>query len=517
VSEQKPRNGYVKAAAIIVAVAVLPLAACSGSENKASSGDTVTRAATGDLTVQGGARRLAGDPKRLSVDQSTAIRDAISDSGAKNVILLIGDGMGDSEITIARNYALGAGGSFTGIDAFPLTGSYTTYALKKDGKPDYVTDSAASASAWSTGTKTFNGALSVDIKGKPQKTILQLAKDQGFATGDITTSEIQDATPAALFSHITGRKCYGPNETAKNCSNEALENGGLGSITEQMLAARPDITMGGGAKTFAQTAKGGEYKDKTLEVQAKERGYQIVRTASELTAITKADNDAPLLGLFDDGNMPVSWTGPEAVRQGYLQPAAKCTDNPKRGAEVPKLADMTKKSIDLLSGSAKGKDKGFFLQVESASIDKRDHAADPCGQIGETVVFDEAVQAALAFARTNADTLVIATADHGHTSQVAEPYSEEDLQGIAAATKQPIERVRDVMYPGLTRLLTTKDDAEMLVSYGTSADLFVGDEGHTGTQVRLAAYGPHAANVVGLTDQSDLFFTMTDALGIKLS
>jgi alkaline phosphatase len=273
--------------------------------------------------------------------------------------------------------------------------------------------------------------------------------------------------------------------------------------------------MGGGAKTFAQTAAGGEFKDKTLEVQAKERGYQIVRTAGELDGITKADQDEPLLGLFADGNMPVNWTGPEAVRQGYLQPAGKCSDNPERGAQVPQLAAMTKKSIELLSGSAKGKDKGFFLQVESASIDKRDHAADPCGQIGETVVFDEAVKQALDFARTNPNTLVIATADHGHTSQVAEPYSEEDLQGIAQATKQPIERVRDMVYPGLTRLLTTKDDAEMLVSYGTSADLFAADEGHTGTQVRLAAYGPHAANVVGLTDQSDLFFTMTDALGIK--
>ena len=109
----------------------------------------------------------------------------------------------------------------------------------KDGKPDYVTDSAASATGWSTGTKTYNGALGVNIKGEAQKTILELAKDQGFATGDITTSEIQDTTPAALFSHISERDCYGPEEMAEDCADETLEKGGKGSVTEQMLATRP--------------------------------------------------------------------------------------------------------------------------------------------------------------------------------------------------------------------------------------------------------------------------------------
>ncbi len=137
-------------------------------------------------------------------------------------------------------------------------------------------------------------------------------------------------------------------------------------MTEQLLAARPDVTMGGGAETFAQTATGGEYHGKTLEAQAKERGFQIIRTADELTNVSKADQDAPLLGLFADGNMPV-----------------------------------------------------------------------------------------------------------------------------------------------------TADNADMTISYGTSEDVDVEDQTHTGTQVRIAAYGPRAANVVGLTDQTDLFFTMTDALGIK--
>jgi alkaline phosphatase len=504
---------YLKVAAIIGAVAVLPLAACGGGENKADKntvGDTVTRAATGDISANGGARRLTGDP-------TDALRNTISDGKARNIILLIGDGMGDSEITIARNYALGAGGAFAGLDAFPLTGQYTTYALRKDGKPNYVTDSAASATGWTTGTKTYNGALGIDIKDGKHATILELAKAQGFATGDVTTSEIQDATPAALFAHITGRDCYGPEEMADACQNETLEKGGPGSVTEQMLAARPDITLGGGFETFNQTATGGDYKGKTLEVQAKERGYQIVRTASELVNVAKADNDAPVLGLFADGNMPVSWTGDPAVRQGYLQPAAKCGPNPKHTADVPMLADMTQKAIDVLSartGEAQNGAKGFFLQVEGASIDKRDHAADPCGQIGETVDLDGAIQKALDFARKDGNTLVIATADHGHTSQIVEEYTEEDLAGLAKDSKQPIERVRDIMYPGLTRVLTTADDAEMIVSYGTSADVGIEDETHTGTQVRVAAYGPRAGKVVGLTDQTDLFFTMTDALGI---
>jgi alkaline phosphatase len=425
--------------------------------------------------------------------------------------------MGDSEITLARNYAHGAGGFFSGLDALPLTGQYTTYALQKNGKPNYVTDSAASATAWSTGVKTYNGALGIDIKGAPAKTILELAIAQGRATGDITTSEIQDATPASLFSHISERDCYGPKETAEDCQAETLENGGPGSVTEQLLATHPDLTMGGGAETFAQTATGGDFKDKTLDVQAKERGFQIVRTAGELNDVSKADQDSPVLGLFADGNMPVSWTGPAAVRQGYLQPAAKCADNPERGAEVPELAAMTKKSIELLSGSDKGKDKGFFLQVESASIDKRDHAADPCGQIGETVAFDEAVQAALDFAKKDGHTLVIATADHAHTSQIVDNVTEDDLRGVADDAKLPIERVRDIVYPGLTRKLITADDAEMTVNYGSSTDVEVSDQPHTGTQLRVAAFGPRAANVVALTDQSDLFFTMTDALALNRS
>ena len=441
-----------------------------------------SRAAQGDISAPGGARRLTGD-------QTAALRDSLNDKPAKNIILLIGDGMGDSEITAARNYAEGAGGFFKGIDALPLTGQYTHYSLdKRSGKPDYVTDSAASATAWSTGVKTYNGALGVDIHDKDHMTILEMAKAAGLATGDVSTAELQDATPAALISHVISRRCYGPTVTSEKCALNALEKGGKGSITEQLLNARPDVTLGGGAKTFSETATAGEWQGKTLREQAQARGYQLVNDAASLAAISTANQDKPLLGLFADGNMPVRWEGPKASLHGNLdKPAVTCTPNPKRTDSVPTLAAMTEKAIELLSKN----EKGFFLQVEGASIDKQDHAANPCGQIGETVDLDEAVQKALEFARKDGNTLVIVTADHAHASQI-----------IPADTKAP----------GLSQALTTKDGAVMAMTYGNSEEESME---HTGTQVRIAAYGPHAANVVGLTDQTDLFYTMKAALSLK--
>ncbi|MEN5015175.1 alkaline phosphatase [Erwinia sp. Eh17-17] len=443
---------------------------------------TWNRAAHGDITQPGGARRL-------SEDQTAALKASLSNTTAKNVILLIGDGMGDSEITAARNYVEGAGGFFKGIDALPLTGQYTHYSLdKKTHKPDYVTDSAASATAWATGVKSYNGAIGVDVNGKDHSTLLELARAAGKATGNVSTAELEDATPAAQIAHVTSRKCYGPVKTSELCASNALEKGGKGSIAEQLLNARADVTFGGGGKTFSETAKAGEWQGKTLAEQAKLRGYQLVNDLDGMNALTEASDDKPVLGLFADGNMPVRWKGPKATYHGNLEgKPVTCEVNAERPASVPTLAQMTDKAITLLSR----KEQGFFLQVEGASIDKQDHAANPCGQIGETVDLDEAVQKALEFARKDGNTLVIVTADHAHSSQII---------------------ANDSKAPGLTQTLITKDGSPMTISYGNSEE---DSQGHTGTQLRIAAYGPHAANVVGLTDQTDLFYTIRAALDIK--
>lgn len=480
-------------------------AAAESKDKVATVGQTVERASTGTLSENGGARRLDGD-------QREALMEAIGATKAKNVILLIGDGMGDSEITVARNVAEGAGGAFKGIDALPVTGQYTHYSLDKDGKPDYVTDSAASGTAWATGTKTYDGAISVDIKGKPHATLLEIAKANGLATGNVSTAEIQDATPAVLAAHVAARKCYGPEDKEK-CGDDLLENGGRGSISEQIIETRADVTLGGGMKAFTQVAQAGDYKGKALIDQAKERGYQVVTNKAEMEAVSKANDDAPVLGLFSEGNMPVRWKGELASPEGYLKPAQKCEDNEKRTADIPNLADMTEKAIDLL----KDNEKGFFLQVEGASIDKQDHNANPCGQIGETVDLDEAVQKALEFARKDGNTLVIVTADHSHTSQIVDPYTEEDIVKLAEKKEKPVEEVKKSVYPGLTSNLITADDTVMTVNYATSLDSELQSQGHTGAQLRLAAYGPSAANVSGLTDQTDLFFTIVDALELDRS
>jgi alkaline phosphatase/streptomycin-6-phosphatase len=152
---------------------------------------------------------------------------------------------------------------------------------------------------------------------------------------------------------------------------------------------------------------------------------------------------------------------------------------------------MTQKAIKLLENR-----KGFFLQVEGASIDKQDHATNACGQIGETVAFDEAIGVALDYQRRNPDTLVVVTADHTHTSEIVP----EDASGSSAPT-------------GYSTNLLTKDGQTLRLTYGTSGYGGPGappaatppSQQHTGAVVPVWARGPRAVEVLGTNDHTDLF------------
>jgi alkaline phosphatase/streptomycin-6-phosphatase len=420
-------------------------------------------------------------------DSAQQANASIKDGKAKNVILLIGDGMGDSEITLARDYTVGANGRLN-MDKFPLTGAYTTYAVHKDGTPDYVTDSAASGSGWATGVKTVNGRISkTPGTDKAVPTLLELAQKKGYATGSVTTAELTDATPAVLASHATDRSCQGPADMAK-CPTDTIAAGGPGSIAEQSVNHKVDVLFGGGKQRFDQKVTDGAYKGLNVTEQAQKLGYQVVTDNAGLQSVKPGQ---PVLGLFASGNVPVEWTGkPAAV--GGTDPQRCTTTNPNRPASTPSLVDSAAKAIQLLEAKQKNSKQGFFLQIEGASIDKQDHAADPCGQIGETAAFDRAVKLARDYAAKHPDTLVVTTADHGHTSQIV-----------------PLEATP----PGLSSTLVTDEGQQLKVNYSTNTP--GQSQEHTGTQVRIAAQGPQAYRVLGVTNQTDLFTTISEALRLN--
>ena len=406
---------------------------------------------------------------------------------ARNVILLIGDGMGDSEITIARNYALGAAGRLA-LDTLPLTGVYTTYSLLESDptKPDYVPDSAATGTAWATGVKTSNGRISTTA-GTDQDvtTLLELAQRRGLRTGIVSTADITDATPAVQFAHVAARGCQGP-ANMESCPQDEKSAGGPGSIAEQAVDHRVDVLLGGGKSRFDQTIPAGPYAGQTVLQSAIAQGYSVVTDAAGLAT---AQPGKMLLGLFKSGNMSLEWNGDVSASHPGSGPQ-RCVED-QRPANEPSLAEMTEKAIALLDKGSQ--ERGFFLQVEGASIDKRDHAGNACQQIGETVAFDRAVKAALAYAKTHSQTLVVVTADHAHTSQIIPTDAEP---------------------AGFSTTLITADGAPMRVNYATGGASASSQE-HTGSQTRIAAAGPQAWRVLGVTDQTDLFHTVARALGIE--
>jgi alkaline phosphatase len=425
------------------------------------------------------------DASDIIDDVEDSIPGGLSDN---NVILMIGDGMGDSEITIARNYEVGAAGRLA-MDELPFTGSMTTYSVFETdpSMPDYDPESASTSTAWSTGEKTADGRISTTPgTDEDLTTIIELAQDNGLKTGIVSTAELTDATNAAASTHVNNRSCQGPADMA-NCPQDDKSAGGPGSIAEQFVDHQVNVLLGGGKARFDQTITGGPDAGSTVVQSAVDSGYNVVTTAEELNNFSQ--NTSQLLGLFSDGNMALEWSGELAEPFPGTGPQ-ECIEN-QRPSEQPSLDAMTTKAIELLESQSEG--GGFFLQVEGASIDKQDHESNPCGQIGETIAFDRAVEAAMNFASEDENTIVIVTADHAHTSQIIEPPTE---------TNQP----------GAFSTLNTKEGSEMTVLYATAPP---GEsQQHTGSQVRVAAMGPDVDTVEGVIDNTDLFDIITSVLNL---
>jgi alkaline phosphatase len=433
----------------------------------------------------------------FSRDRDQAVAASLSHQSPKNVIFFLGDGMGTQEITAARYYQ-GVHNKLN-VDRMPLTGFDTTYSVKPAAHspflPDYDPDSASTGSQWATGQKTLDERISqgpsasITTPGQNLQTVLERAQRRGLKVGDVSTAELTDATPAVLAAHISQRGCQGPADTTTLCPTETKNAGGLGSIAEQQVDHKVDVLLGGGRARFEQTVTGGPFAGRTVLDSAKAKGYQYVTDAD---ALATARAGKPVLGLFNSGNMSVEWSGPAAALGEGNAPVA-CTEN-QRPADQPSLAAMTSKAISLLENK-----KGFFLQVEGASIDKQDHATNACGQIGETVAFDRAIKVGLDYQKRHPDTLIVVTADHAHTSQIVG----EDATGTGLPT-------------GYSTNLTTKDGQTLTLTYGTAGFGGAGappvavppSQQHTGAVVPVWGSGPGASRILGTNDHTDLFRTL---------
>ncbi len=271
----------------------------------------------------------------------------------KNIILLIGDGMGLTQVT-AGMYA---NNNTLNLEQFPVSGMMKTHAHR-----NLITDSAAGATAFSCGCKTRNGTLGMTSDKKVCTTLLESAKAMGLAVGLVATSSITHATPAAFVAHVENR-----SEMEK--------------IATFYPKSGADLLIGGGLKYFNARTQ----DQRNLVEEMVKAGYQ-----------SYLFSDKKITEIQPDPAKPFVWFSaidePESVLKGrdYLRPA-------------------TKLSVDYLQ---KRSPKGFFLMVEGSQIDWACHAKDGPRAIAEMLDFDRAIGEALKFAEANKETLLIVTADH---------------------------------------------------------------------------------------------------------
>lgn len=336
------------------AILLTLLLACEPSETDKNTGDTLSRddSATGDdsagtdthdtvETGHTGETAQTGDSDTSGGGSDTGPMI----EGPPQVILFIGDGMGHQHVAGGGLYQNGAAGSLT-METLPIQGRLRSASLSG------ITDSAASATAYSTGEKTWNHVVGQDRDGADLANILDLARERGMSVGVVTTDTLTGATPASFMAHVEDR--------------------GMGSeIATQIAANLPDVIMGGGR---------GALEDMVIDLD-----IQLVTTSAELMAST--DDGSRLVGLFSNYELPYVYDGL---------------------GDAPELRDMVSVALSRLEGDP----DGFFLMVEGARIDHASHAKDMDRVHLETDAFDKAIAVGMDWASRRADATLLVTADH---------------------------------------------------------------------------------------------------------
>ena len=288
----------------------------------------------------------------------------------KNIIYMIGDGMGLTHVSMLELENKYAPTSFDRADNIALTRTYSAN--------NRVTDSAASGTALATGYKTNNGWLGMTPDGTVVESIIAKAEKQNFATGLVATYAIQHATPAAFYAHVKSRGDYA-------------------NITRHFMESNIDIALGGGYQHFDDVFK---KEGKNYVEELTNKGYKVCKTWDEISQQTSGQ----VFGLLHGDNMPAI----EKRQPNFL-------------------VDATAKALEILSNNVKSqKRKGFVLMVEGSQIDGRSHGCDVSGILAEMRDFDKAVKVAMDYADQNPGTLVVVVADH-ETGGLSIPSSKTDF------------------------------------------------------------------------------------------
>jgi len=312
---------------------------------------------------------------------------ARSEAPPRNVVLVIGDGMGPQQVGFLELYARRApGAEHDGPTAFARMATEGTLGMSLHYPMDRaVADSACSASQIALGLPVPSEAIGVDARGEPAETLLERAQAEGMATGLVSDTRLTHATPAAFAAHVAHR---------------TMEN----EIAAQMIATAPDLMLSGGRRYFVpQSAEGSRRADeRDLLAEAQAGGYTVVSDREAL----RAAPDGKLLGLFADSGML------DAITERGTR------EDPER--TQPALHEMAEIALDRLSRDP----DGFFLLIESGQIDWACHANDAGWLLAEMRRANEMLSAVLAWAEARDDTLVVVTADH-ETGGFGVSYSSE--------------------------------------------------------------------------------------------
>ncbi|MCG7551072.1 alkaline phosphatase [Pseudoalteromonas sp. Of7M-16] len=397
----------------------------------------------------------------------------------KNIIYMIGDGMGPAYTTAYRYYKDDKTTKTVEPTVFDsiLVGMAHTY-------PDdntVVTDSAAGATALSTAIKSYNGAIAVDTKKKPLKTMLQMAKENGKTTALVATSQINHATPASFAAHNESRRNY--DEIADDY------------IDVKVAGKLPvDLMLGGGTKYFIR-------EDRNIVSEFKQAGYQYIDDLNQLNTI----ESIPAIGLFAEKGMPY------AIDESPLR-----------------LTDMTKKALSLLNKDKN--DKGFFVMIEGSQIDWCGHANDIACAMKEMEDFAQSIELAKAYVDNNPDTLLVITADHstgGLTLGADGDYKwERDVvANVKNSVKTITKKLKDSKnierdWVALTGLEYSEEIAKKLNEAKSSGDRAIFDVingfinkasytgwttgGHTAIDVQVFAHGKGREHFIGSQNNTQI-------------